>query len=334
MATDDYAEAIWAGYPKSYTPGRSRPIKISVTHCTAGSEGYTSAEDGASYDKRRTDGTSTHCFHDTDTSLQEVPVRDRAHHARAHGNEIGIGHELCGTYQTREQWLDALSLPMLQRAARMQAEDCYREGWGEPRWLTVDEVRRAYFDPGSVRGGLCTHADVTHAFPEDDGDHEDPGPAFPKDLYIQWAREHYARLAGTTDGESETMRYVFDASWPDRPADLIDPKNPVVIVTSGSGDYRVAAISYQLNNAVTAASGREPVTLKRGAPSDVEGSMPAAWTFAQAFAEVTGGCEYAGRAGLAEWRKAEGAPAGGVTEDRVREMISETKLTPAAAATK
>jgi len=172
--------ATWVGYPASYSKGRNRAIQYVVIHSTEGSEGPTSAEDGAAYDKRRTDGTSTHLFVDSNSAVREVPDADRAHHARFHGNEIGVGIELCGRAgQTPIQWHDASSLPMLKLAAKEVAAICQAHALPVRR-LSVAQVRAAYYAPASERPkGICGHVDVTAAYPEDDGSHWDPGPNFP-----------------------------------------------------------------------------------------------------------------------------------------------------------
>lgn len=102
---------------------------------------------------------------------------------------------------------------------------------------------------------------------------------------------------GTGD---EIMRFVFDASWTDRPAALINAAgNPIVVATDGVGAYFVLSVSYQMNNAETQALGGTPiVTLTKGT------NMPAAWSFDFAFAQLTGGCAFTGTSGLADWRKA------------------------------
>lgn len=187
------------GRPRSYTPGRKMPVQLLVVHHTAGSEGPSSAESGAAYDRTRADGTSTHAFADSDTVCVEVPDEDRANHARAHGNEIGLGLELCGTLQTRAQWLDAASLPTLANGAAWAALKVVKFGLPVRR-LSVAEVRAAYYSPQAQRPkGFAGHVDVTRAFPEDRGDHTDPGDAFPWDVFLGLVSDEVTRLNGGSD---------------------------------------------------------------------------------------------------------------------------------------
>lgn len=178
-------EILWAGYPKSYTPGRQRPVQYIVLHYTAGHEGPNDAENGVSYDKKRTDGTSTHYFTDSlGPALQEVPDGDRSHAARKHGNEIGIQIEICGTQQTREQWLDEVSKATLETTAWLVATLLKRHNLAF-KLLSVDETRAAYYAPAGQRPtGITEHARVTQAYPEDNGDHMDVGTNFPWDWFL------------------------------------------------------------------------------------------------------------------------------------------------------
>lgn len=190
---------VWVGSPRAYTKGRKMPIQFVAVHHTAGSEGPTSAEAGAAYDKTRTDGTSTHVFVDSNSVAVEVLDTDRANHARAHGNEIGLGMELCGTLQTRAQWLDAVSLATLRNAAVWSAEKVV--AYGLPiRRLSVAETRAAYYSPAAARPkGFAGHVDITNAFPEDGGDHTDPGPEFPWDVFLGLVTDATRQLIGGTN---------------------------------------------------------------------------------------------------------------------------------------
>lgn len=217
--------ATWVGYPASYTKGRNRPIQYVVIHTTEGSEGATSAEAGAAYDKRRTDGVSTHLFIDSDSALQEVPFGDRAHAARFHGNEIGVQIELCGTArQTVAQWHDPVSLAMLRLAAVEVAAIC-RAYEIPPVRLTVAQVRAAYHAPASSRPkGICGHYDVTRAYPEDGGSHTDPGPAFPWDELLAMVR---AELEGDMVTEEDVAK-IAKASAQAVVAQILGKSGPTV----------------------------------------------------------------------------------------------------------
>jgi hypothetical protein len=176
---------IWAGYPRSYTPGRSRAPQFCTIHYTAGATGPTAAEAGVSYDKTRTDGTSCHGFVDAAGPwLQEVPFGDRSHSAYFHGNEIGIHLEICTTVQSRASWLGP-TYPTLVQAAGACRWICDQLGFPLRR-LTTAETRAAYFNPAGQRPfGINDHAAITAAFPEDPGTHTDVGVEFPWDVFMQ-----------------------------------------------------------------------------------------------------------------------------------------------------
>jgi hypothetical protein len=181
----EYPDLLWVP-PRSYTKGRtSKGVRLLVVHHTAGSERPTSAEDGAAYDARRLDGTSTHYFIDSNSVVQCVRTTDMAHTARRHGNQIGIQYEFCGTLQTRAQWLDPASRPTIRNAARQMARDAKKYGIPIVK-LTTAQTRQAYY--GNVKG-ICGHAECTKAFPEDNGDHMDPGPNFPYDVLLADIKE-------------------------------------------------------------------------------------------------------------------------------------------------
>src|ERR1044072_1350292 len=111
--------------PRAFGEGRDgKAVRYIVIHYTAGSERSTSAEDGAIYDQKRTNGVSTHFFVDRNSIVQCVRTSDRANAARHRGNRLGIQYELCGTAQTRAQWLDAASYATLKLAAKQVARDC------------------------------------------------------------------------------------------------------------------------------------------------------------------------------------------------------------------
>jgi N-acetyl-anhydromuramyl-L-alanine amidase AmpD len=168
-----------------YTRGpRHTPAIWLVLHATHGAEGVGKAMDGALElanlqpgDRER----STHLIIDTTQVVQCVPFASIAWHAGHNANAFGESIELCGRAdQTRAQWLDAQSLPMLCIAA------------GILRWrsnvLGIPLVHVGPADLVQHRSGVTTHAEITQAFPHDTN-HTDPGPGFPFTELLAAARD-------------------------------------------------------------------------------------------------------------------------------------------------
>lgn len=194
VQSPEYPDLLWMP-PRSWTNANRTNVQVIVIHDTEGTEGINSAENGASYDQRRTDGTSTHYFHDQDSTVQCVRTEDVAHAARANGNRIGIQHELCGrASQGAAGWADEASQGTIRNAAAQTARDCLK--WGiPPRKLTPAQVRAG-------AKGICGHGDITRAFPEDSGDHTDPGPTFPWDQFINLVE---LNMAGLTNDDADVV---------------------------------------------------------------------------------------------------------------------------------
>jgi hypothetical protein len=197
--------------PASYTPGRKfgQPTVIFI-HTTEGREGVSCAEDGAAYDARRTDGTSTHFFVDADSVVQCVPTSDEAHAARLHGNDVGIQVEVCGTAgQSSVQWHDPVSTATLEQLARLCAK--LRHKYGANRFPLV------HLTPARLRAGqngFAGHADATKAWPEDAGTHSDPGPNFPWDELFGRIRDIEKASIIMSSIWDET--FLVNASWAKR----------------------------------------------------------------------------------------------------------------------
>jgi N-acetyl-anhydromuramyl-L-alanine amidase AmpD len=176
MTNAEFPDIPFLGPPAAYVKGRrSGQPTVVVIHDTEGNEGITSAEDGAAYDKRRTDGTSTHFFTDPNSTVQCVYTWDQANAARATGNHIGIHIEMCGkASQTKAQWGDPNSAAMIDNTAKLVARLCKKYGFPVRR-LTVQELQNG-------GKGIVGHVDITRAFGE--SDHTDPGPNFPWETLI------------------------------------------------------------------------------------------------------------------------------------------------------
>jgi hypothetical protein len=274
VATDypPAAGVTWAGPPASYGVGRSgHTVKFSIVHTTEGHEGFTAAEDGIAYDKTRDDGISTHCFHDADSSPQEVLRRDTAYAAFEEGNNAGIQHELCGTAgQGAAGWADAVSQATIRRAAMAVADDCLTYHL-QPRRLSIQEIRDAYYQNGP--GGICGHVDITNAFPGPGRDHTDPGPTFPWDQFIGLVRQFMA--AATAGGEVETMRFTFNGL-----ANTPTGVEGRVHVTDGLR-YRVYGLSGQVD-ALLSAAGAGPIVAVGPA------QLPTGWDYPRAVSQLCG----------------------------------------------
>lgn len=142
-----------------------------VLHATDGHEGPHKAEDvAAMFAGLLAKPRSCTFVADTDSVVQCVPPQLTAYHCGHTGNARFEGVELCGfAKQTRAEWLDALSLPMLNRAARLVASRCAA--------LSIEPV---FIDRAMIRAGhrgITTHAEIGYAFGE--SKHTDPGPHFP-----------------------------------------------------------------------------------------------------------------------------------------------------------
>lgn len=232
----EYPDLKWVP-PKAWGAGRDgKAVRYIVIHYTAGSERPTSAEDGATYNQRRTDGTSAHYFVDSNSVVHCVRTRDRANTARHRGNRLGIQYELCGTAQTRAQWLDAASLATLKLAARQVARDC-RKYSIPARRLSVAETRAAWTDYPRGPMGIVGHVDCTYAYPEDKGDHTDPGTGFPWNIFLDMVRSELAPPKEWSDmaTKADIQDALLDA--------LETPRGQAVLVTALAGPGGQAALA-------------------------------------------------------------------------------------------
>jgi N-acetyl-anhydromuramyl-L-alanine amidase AmpD len=160
----------------NYSRIRRVPLDI-VLHCTDGCEGTNKDTDvAAMFASPLEKPRSSHYVVDADSVTRCVQDQQIAWHCGRTGNLIGIGIELCGSAkQTREQWLDVMSLATLQIAARLCADLCKTHGI--PPTLVTDQ--------GLLRkvSGITTHDYVSRAWNETT--HSDPGPGFPINDFVR-----------------------------------------------------------------------------------------------------------------------------------------------------
>lgn len=180
---------------------RTQVVIIHATDNTA------SAESEAGYATHRPDQTSAHVYVDDNSAVQALRLDHIAYGALWHGNQISVQFELCGRS-------NHLTDATMRQAAPLVAEVCKR--YGIPiRKISASQIRNGV-------KGICGHADITAAFPQDGGDHTDPGNAFPWSRFIDYVAEG--------DQEDDMDQATFNKLL--RGADIIpihsgkDPKNP------------------------------------------------------------------------------------------------------------
>lgn len=168
---------------KWYHQGRLKAIRVFVIHDAETPETSQAAEAVARYFSTVTRQASAHFVTDCDSTVQCVHDEDTAFGA-AGANADGLHFEQAGyARQTAAEWLDTYGVAQQhQLGALLRAKSVEH---GIPlRWLTVAQVA-----DGTTKG-LCTHADVTTAFPAQSTGHMDPGPNFPKaDALAIWLNE-------------------------------------------------------------------------------------------------------------------------------------------------
>ena len=153
------------------------PLNL-VLHATDGHEGVTQDTDGATEISKPLPKGHEKSFHyivDGDSVTQCVEDQYVAWHASRRGNAVGIGIEMCGrATQTREQWLDPISLATIQITARLCADLCAKH--------SIPAVLVEADGLLQEKKGITTHNFVSKAFKQ--SDHYDPGPNFPLDEFI------------------------------------------------------------------------------------------------------------------------------------------------------
>ena len=166
---------------------RNRDIQGLLIHCTDGGERPGSApgvcswfdtieyKDPKSGKMLKKGPGEAHVIADPGQIIQFADWNRVANHGNA-ANGWTIGLEICGkASQTREEWLDDLSVGALKRAAWVSAYLCKKFGI-EVRKLQPQEILDIHGKKSQLTGFLG-HVDVTQVLKS--GSHYDPGPNFP-----------------------------------------------------------------------------------------------------------------------------------------------------------
>ena len=167
-------------------PRRARDIRVIVIHSAEAADslgGDTSAEGVANYFSRPTTKASTQLAVDRDSCVRMLP--DLIIPWGASGaNSDGLHVEICGYAKwSNAEWLQRRS--MLQRAAYRVARWCWQYDIGS-KWLSNKQLAN-----GTARG-LTTHAQVNEVFKR--GTHWDPGPGFPRDVFLRLVKEYLEEI--------------------------------------------------------------------------------------------------------------------------------------------
>lgn len=176
-------QAIYDGPPRNYTATRTTKRYIAI-HNTANDA---SAENEASYAKRRTDSVSSHYYVDSNSVVQSLNTDYRAWHAGSKtGNDRAISYEITGVNGwSRAQWLDRVAWGLLAAQIR---KDCAAHNI-VARDLTVTQIKA-----GSLTG-VITHNEMRLAW--GGTTHTDPGPNFPMDHLLALVNEQEDEVSWT-----------------------------------------------------------------------------------------------------------------------------------------
>lgn len=104
-------------------------------------------------------------------------------------NSDGLHVEICGFAKwTRMEWF--AREPMLRRSAYKVAKWCWLYGISA-RWLSDKQLANG------TASGLVTHVQVSKVFKK--SSHWDPGPNFPKVVFLEWVKEYLQEIKSERD---------------------------------------------------------------------------------------------------------------------------------------
>lgn len=166
---------------RHYTKGKRQ-----VIWCCIHDAEYPEVEGGARgvarYFQQPDKPSSAHICVDDKEIIQSVMDNDVAYAAGPKGNTYGVHIEVIGyAKQSKEDWLDWYSVAALAFASDATAQYCLKYSLPPVR-LTPAQIQAG-------NKGVCGHVDITNAFGE--SDHQDPGPNFPWDYFMQSVNNFY-----------------------------------------------------------------------------------------------------------------------------------------------
>ncbi len=169
-----------------------RKVRVIVIHSMEAPEKGETAENVARFFQNTDSPASAHLCIDNNSIVQCVFDNNVAFAAPG-CNHDGIQLELAGfARQTREEWMDAFSILMLENAANAAAQYCLKYDI-PPVHLTNAELK-------SGEKGIVGHVQATQVFKI--STHTDPGDGFPWDHFIARVAHHLAERRRLLSQES------------------------------------------------------------------------------------------------------------------------------------
>jgi N-acetyl-anhydromuramyl-L-alanine amidase AmpD len=201
--------------------GQRASTQVVVIHAT---DNTASDESEAQYASYRADGTSAHFYNDSDSVIQALDTDEVAYGCLPHGNAISVQFELCGHS-------DQLSDAAMRQAAPIVARVCAQYG------IPIHKIGPAEVAAGER--GICGHLDITAAFPQDNGDHTDPGGSFPWDTFISYVQGQGDDMSAETEA---IIKYELEP-WLAGAAQSIWRVEPAVAALQKSLDALAAVVN-------------------------------------------------------------------------------------------
>lgn len=189
-----FIKARWFGVANR----QPHDIRLEVIHDMEADETSTTAEAIARMFQKTSVKKSAHYCYDNDSVVQCVLDKDVAYAAPG-GNRDGRHYELAGfAHQSTEEWRDHFSLSMLAQVAIDVSDACDASG-NQKTWLSDRELFAG-------RRGIIDHAGISRVYKL--SDHTDPGPNFPKDLFVDMVRSAHllSPLTPNTSGGFHVMQ--------------------------------------------------------------------------------------------------------------------------------